>query len=988
MPNGTSTSGTSGPPPGTGTGYATGVPYPGTGPPATAPRGAPTYYDFVTFGEPVLIADPDEPKLNGCACNGTGSGTSNATGDCGCDDRVSDVPAMGDATDTDTGTGPPDASPEGQWSHGDPSYRFTEWTLGGFRADGQGTPGGYVVPVSWDSPDSATRAGCRCTVWTDRSRSLQIRYQPEPEFGSLRAHVQSLLDAARMRLAGEVGGGAHIPTLQSDCAQPATLLPLFDRDDLAKIRTAVDSLRSSLAGHGLDQGCIHVQLENTFYVTVLEQCPDWSREQHYSIRGVVELALRLPGDYRISFTLANNNGDQKRFAPLVPSEIIEPWQPGVVSAECEDVSGGGGVHSWTYATPGNRIRIQPTPPTQPTPPVAAPCPDCTGMSEVEVARAMEDHARRAREAKSEALRSHHANCQSLLAHCLRNLVGRASASGPALFLDDSTVAFPAGIIGCTCFYRAESHLIFEILDSAGNEVVIPAHSYKQVADAIKAAFGRYDLTGQQHTVSAAGWCDTGAVLDVSGWLDLDARQSRWLGQALAAAGQAADKQLHDAFGDPWRMSPVTNQTIAGWAICLVLQLNITYSYDCPGGVLLGTNEKGFYTASRSWCTHIGTASAAASASGVPGLIIVGVPPANISTSTQVWQHFNFGAFRDWYQRVTGCEWYGDTSILDVDAALGFMAQFGLSIITNWADILPALFVAADTGDWKPLIQTLLMIAGVTVAMLTAGVLLAVALMICRRLGKTALMRKLLAKFGKCPSKGADEAIPGTPARSADAGGGAGGNARNPDASGNGQGHSSATPESAPASAKNPEPPPGMTGGAKGIDPDPVIRRESERLEAELADQVEQRMKDIGVPEADIGLENFGDGRGFTLDNTVRGGANGPHATYGRGISIDDAFRDPDFARKMIQQAEKEGFKIDKKAAQEYIDAWDAASEVDRMDALIAHEYEEMLSRASDPSGAIGLSPHYDALENAADTGLNISKKARELAELQKRAFGL
>jgi hypothetical protein len=57
-----------------------------------------------------------------------------------------------------------------------------------------------------------------------------------------------------------------------------------------------------------------------------------------------------------------------------------------------------------------------------------------------------------------------------------------------------------------------------------------------------------------------------------------------------------------------------------------------------------------------------------------------------------------------------------------------------------------------------------------------------------------------------------------------------------------------------------------------------------------------------------------------------------------------------------------------------VKSWESASLKDRIDAVIAHEYTEVL--ATKPTG--GLTPHQYAIKNAPETPLKISDRAREI----------
>ena len=117
--------------------------------------------------------------------------------------------------------------------------------------------------------------------------------------------------------------------------------------------------------------------------------------------------------------------------------------------------------------------------------------------------------------------------------------------------------------------------------------------------------------------------------------------------------------------------------------------------------------------------------------------------------------------------------------------------------------------------------------------------------------------------------------------------------------------------------------------------------------ARLNRAIENRMRALGIPTKRIGIPEYG-GKAFNpLGDTVGGNIKG------RGINIDAAILQP-----------IEGWP-----------AWNKASLSTRVDAVIAHEWTEYLSKAKDP--------HQAALRNAPKTKLKISDKARALLEAKR-----
>src|SRR5438105_10170849 len=121
--------------------------------------------------------------------------------------------------------------------------------------------------------------------------------------------------------------------------------------------------------------------------------------------------------------------------------------------------------------------------------------------------------------------------------------------------------------------------------------------------------------------------------------------------------------------------------------------------------------------------------------------------------------------------------------------------------------------------------------------------------------------------------------------------------------------------------------------------------------------VQQRMRHVGVPEHLIGDTPLGGGlrRAFHPEEGTGGGV-----TVGRGISVDSGVLNPE----LLGNAAAGGVARD----------WARARLRDRIDAVIAHEYEECL-RGTDAA----------ARQHAPTTGLRISDEARAI--LRQMAVG-
>lgn len=114
--------------------------------------------------------------------------------------------------------------------------------------------------------------------------------------------------------------------------------------------------------------------------------------------------------------------------------------------------------------------------------------------------------------------------------------------------------------------------------------------------------------------------------------------------------------------------------------------------------------------------------------------------------------------------------------------------------------------------------------------------------------------------------------------------------------------------------------------------------------------IQQRMRHVGVPEHLIGDIPFGGGirRAFLPEEGTGGGV-----TVGRGINVDSGVLNPNLLGDPAAGGEAR--------------AWSRARLRDRIDAVIAHEYEEC-TRGSDQA----------ARQHAPTTGLRISDEARAI----------
>jgi hypothetical protein len=117
--------------------------------------------------------------------------------------------------------------------------------------------------------------------------------------------------------------------------------------------------------------------------------------------------------------------------------------------------------------------------------------------------------------------------------------------------------------------------------------------------------------------------------------------------------------------------------------------------------------------------------------------------------------------------------------------------------------------------------------------------------------------------------------------------------------------------------------------------------------------VRRRMKELGIPDHQIGQPDYsGDGRWRAFDPYERQG--GKNTT---GAVVDSGVLNPELLTG------KKGARL-----------WPTMRLKDRIDAVIAHEYEELRSAGK----------HADALKSAAKTDLPISDEARRLNRARTR----
>ena len=158
--------------------------------------------------------------------------------------------------------------------------------------------------------------------------------------------------------------------------------------------------------------------------------------------------------------------------------------------------------------------------------------------------------------------------------------------------------------------------------------------------------------------------------------------------------------------------------------------------------------------------------------------------------------------------------------------------------------------------------------------------------------------------------------------------------------------------------------------------------------------VARRLEEIGVPLDRIGIRGVPgvESEAFTRYHRPQGGGNirpdHPNVVSGlwqAGINIDEAIFDTNFnalaGEKRLRLLEN---------VRAYQNVWATASVKTRLDAVGAHEFEELQAEGSlELQFRFGLEwPHYAAIRNAPITRLLISKEARELLRIHSRAVGL
>jgi hypothetical protein len=155
-------------------------------------------------------------------------------------------------------------------------------------------------------------------------------------------------------------------------------------------------------------------------------------------------------------------------------------------------------------------------------------------------------------------------------------------------------------------------------------------------------------------------------------------------------------------------------------------------------------------------------------------------------------------------------------------------------------------------------------------------------------------------------------------------------------------------------------------------PPPEVIAFATEWEPFLNRAVANRMSAVGVPEELVGIRGmpFEDPGAFVRTHAT-GGANnnipgrGIVGT-GPGINVDLAVLDALFTPMSKVQS------------------WGSARLKDRIDAVIAHEYTEVL--ATNP--AYGLTPHHYAIKYAPETRLKISDRALAILKEHRRLEGL
>lgn len=157
--------------------------------------------------------------------------------------------------------------------------------------------------------------------------------------------------------------------------------------------------------------------------------------------------------------------------------------------------------------------------------------------------------------------------------------------------------------------------------------------------------------------------------------------------------------------------------------------------------------------------------------------------------------------------------------------------------------------------------------------------------------------------------------------------------------------------------------------ARNYKPPTDVLRFSAEYEVELNAAIASRMRKIGVPEKMIGIKDMAfEGAGAFVRTHAQAGSNlraGIVPGKGPGINVDLGVLDVNFPQMTD------------------VPSWGAASLKDRVDAVIAHEYTEVVARPMR-----GLDFHQQALKFAPETPLGITSGARQILREYRQAMGL
>jgi hypothetical protein len=148
------------------------------------------------------------------------------------------------------------------------------------------------------------------------------------------------------------------------------------------------------------------------------------------------------------------------------------------------------------------------------------------------------------------------------------------------------------------------------------------------------------------------------------------------------------------------------------------------------------------------------------------------------------------------------------------------------------------------------------------------------------------------------------------------------------------------------------PPPSARGG-RPADPGLHASQIAQEWEDVGESYVRRRMRELGIPQDQIGQTDYGgDGRWRAFNPRGRGG--GEITT---GVVVDSGVLNPDLLKGEKSRR-----------------IWPRMRLKDRIDATIAHEYQELRAEGK----------HAEALKNAAKTKLPISEEARRLNRARAR----